>query len=149
ALAPDRLAQVFERDGRPDVVKLTPSLLRVWLAAAHPERLLPTRILVLGGQALDSDLVRRVRELHPQLRVVNHYGPTETTVGVLTFEIPQSDLDAVPLGAPLDSARTYVLDTDGGLLPAGVPGELAIGGLSVSLGYPGRPAATAERFRPD
>jgi acyl-CoA synthetase (AMP-forming)/AMP-acid ligase II len=59
------------------------------------------------------------------------------------------DLAAVPIGRALGNARLYVVDAGGSLLPAGVPGELWIGGGSLARGYSGRAALTAKRFTPD
>ena len=43
----------------------------------------------------------------------------------------------------------YLLDTLGKLVPAGVPGELYIGGPGVARGYWNQPELTAQRFLPD
>ncbi|MFG2169746.1 amino acid adenylation domain-containing protein, partial [Micromonospora chersina] len=87
----------------------------------------------------------------PKVRLLTAYGITETTIDS-TFGIV--DLDRVndgptPIGRPLPNTRVHVLDRRLRPVPAGVIGELFIGGAGVTRGYHDRPALTAERFIPD
>ncbi len=135
-----------------DYLKIVPSHLRALLSGARPERLLPRRGLVLGGEACGWDLVSRLRELAPGCALWNHYGPTETTVGALCGEVPVEAAAAAsataPLGRPLGNAEVYLFD--GGLqpVPVGLAGEMYLGGAGVARGYLGQPDRTAERFVP-
>jgi amino acid adenylation domain-containing protein len=134
-----------------DVIKITPTHLRALLAA--DERILPRRWLVIGGEALSWELVRRVEAVGVGCRVLNHYGPTEATVGCCAFEVRPDDpapaSATVPIGRPLPGARAYVLDARLDPVPAGVAGELCVGGAGVARGYVNRPEETAERFVED
>ncbi|HSS78404.1 MAG TPA: amino acid adenylation domain-containing protein, partial [Thermoanaerobaculia bacterium] len=78
----------------------------------------------------------------------NQYGPTENAV-VASFgrTLPQPGTPSI--GRPVDHSRLYVLDGAFRPVPAGVPGELAIGSAGLARGYLGRPDTTAERFVPD
>nr|QEO74483.1 condensation domain-containing protein [uncultured bacterium] len=82
---------------------------------------------------------------------VNHYGPTEATVIVTSARIPPAErADAPPLiGRPLDNTQIYLLDRAIHPVPAGVPGELHIGGTHLARGYLHNPDLTAEKFIPD
>lgn len=148
---PDAMAAAMH-DRQVEVLKIVPSHLKGLLHAAHPERVLPTRCVMLGGEALRGDLIREIRRLAPACAIVNHYGPTETTVGCLAHVIQES-ADAIaagaPIGRPFSSVQAYVLDGHGRQTPVGLPGELYIGGSQVTRGYLNRPEATAERFVPD
>jgi amino acid adenylation domain-containing protein/non-ribosomal peptide synthase protein (TIGR01720 family) len=134
-----------------DCLKIVPSHLEALLNVERPERSLPRRRLVLGGEATSRALMERLQALHPECSILNHYGPTETTVGVLTGAIdPSLPLSGTaPLGRPLGGVQVYVLDRAVLPVPVGVPGELCIGGSSVSRGYIGAPAVTAAKFVPD
>jgi amino acid adenylation domain-containing protein/non-ribosomal peptide synthase protein (TIGR01720 family) len=134
------------------VLKIVPGHLRGLIDAVQDgSSVLPSEMLIVGGEAADPALIRRVRTLRPQCRIVNHYGPAETCVGVLTHEISdtQSMAGIIPIGQPLPDVRVYVLDAELNSLPAGIPGELYIGGTGLARGYHDNPAATADRFIPD
>jgi len=149
---PEALADYFGRN-EVDCLKIVPSHLDALLNYTAPERLLPRRRLVLGGESSRWELLEKVRRLRPECEVFNHYGPTETTVGVVAHRLEGGEraerTPTVPLGRPVGNARVYLLDA--GLRPVlvGASGELHIAGAGVARGYLGQPALTAERFIPD
>jgi amino acid adenylation domain-containing protein len=130
---------------------LTASLFNAVVDEA-PEVLAPVRQLLIGGEALSVEHVRRALACLPGTRIVNGYGPTESTTFTCCHEIPRplgEGVRAIPIGRAIGNTRTYVLDRGLRLVPAGVAGELFIGGDGLARGYLGRPALTAERFVPD
>ncbi|WP_051237157.1 non-ribosomal peptide synthetase [Paenibacillus pinihumi] len=130
-----------------DVLKLTPTHLRLLLLAGHvPQRL---RTLIVGGEALDTALARQVHDhFDGQVTIYNEYGPTETVVGCMIHAFdPARDLNSsVPIGRPADNVRVYVLDERLQPVPGGATGELYIAGDGVARGYWGQEERTAERF---
>ncbi|MFE7129885.1 amino acid adenylation domain-containing protein [Streptomyces sp. NPDC057638] len=140
---------------RVDCVKLTPSHLAALSAEVDdPAELLPRRLLVLGGEASGWEWARGLAAAGARTgcRVINHYGPTEATVGATTHLVDPAAPAAgptTPIGRPLPGARVYLLDARRRPVPAGVPGELWIGGDRLARGYLGLPELTAERFRTD
>ncbi|AFZ30325.1 amino acid adenylation domain protein [Gloeocapsa sp. PCC 7428] len=133
-----------------DCLKIVPSHLSALLSGSYPRKLLPRQHLILGGEAATWDLIKRVRELAPECKILNHYGPTETTVGVLTYPVEEISSDtssnSVPLGRPLANTQIYLLDKYCQLVPLGVTGEIYIGGDNIARGYINQPELTNERF---
>ncbi|HVH12652.1 MAG TPA: amino acid adenylation domain-containing protein, partial [Longimicrobium sp.] len=133
-----------------DCLKITPSHLAALQAGGDPRRVLPRRWLVLGGEASMLPWVDALVQSAPECAVFNHYGPTETTVGALTFRVtaerPETQSRTLVLGRPLPNYEVFVVDAELHPVPAGVAGELLIGGAGVARGYLGRPELTAERF---
>jgi amino acid adenylation domain-containing protein len=108
------------------------------------------RHLVIGGEVLRGDVVRRLRA-NPTLRgltISNAYGPTECTVDVALHTLPPDvpEPEVVPIGRPLPNVQALVLDAAGGPVPIGVPGELYLSGPHLARGYLG--ADPAEAFLP-
>jgi amino acid adenylation domain-containing protein len=152
--APEAFRQLLVRE-RVTVLNQTPSafhaLMRADEAALAGE--LSLRQVIFGGEALDLHSLRSWFDRHgdERPRLVNMYGITETTVHV-TFR-PLTAADAArggsAIGGPIPDLRAVLLDRRGGLVPAGVPGELHVAGAGLARGYHERPALTAERFVPD
>jgi amino acid adenylation domain-containing protein len=109
------------------------------------------RLVILGGEeALADRFALWRRRVGSGVRLVNTYGPTETTIVATRRELSGlAPGAAVPIGWPIPGACGYVLDRFLEPVPAGVRGELWIGGSGVAQGYLGRPDLTAERFLPD
>ena len=144
----ERLAEYFDRYPV-DSLKIVPSHLAALLRPGAATQPLPRLRLVLGGEAASAELIDQVQRLAPGLAILNHYGPTETTVGVLVHPVAsRRGGSSPPLGRPLAGARVSIVDAGFQPVPAGVPGELLIGGESVARGYVRRPELTAERFVP-
>jgi len=136
-----------------DCLKIVPSHLEALLTSPSPERVLPRKRLVLGGEASSWNLIKKLQVLAPDCVILNHYGPTETTVGVLTYRVEKGPIDSrsatLPIGRPISNTEIYLLDSHLRPVPIWVPGELYIGGDSVTRGYLNRPELTAEKFIPN
>jgi amino acid adenylation domain-containing protein len=121
-----------------------------WVQEA--EELLPTlRVIPIGGEELLPETARRwSRSPLAGALVLNGYGPTEAVVSAIFHEMRPDEVEegSVPIGRALAGRVARVLDRHGNPQPAGVPGELCLGGV-LARGYLGRPDLTAERFVPD
>jgi len=138
----DELKRLMESNGV-TVMQATPTTWRM-LAESGWAGKSDLRILC-GGEAMTSDLARlllpRCRELW------NMYGPTETTIWSSLQRITSAD--EICLGSPIANTQFYVVSEEQQLAPAGVAGELLIGGEGVAAGYLNRPELTAQKFIPD
>ncbi len=133
-------------------VKLTPSHLEALRGLAlGREAPRNTAAFIVGGEALTGETLALWRDQASDVMVFNEYGPTETVVGCAVHAARAGDLapGPMPIGRPIANTRLYVLDPLGQPVPAGVPGELYIGGAGVALGYVGAQLLTEERFLPN
>ncbi|MEW5929248.1 MAG: amino acid adenylation domain-containing protein [Gemmatimonadota bacterium] len=140
-------------DGLADCTSLhaVPALMRqIVLALRAGGRTLPgLRQAFVGGDAVPPDLLEEMRELFPAAAVHVLYGPTEAAIICASHAARGGGPRRQWVGRPLGNAGLYVVDRALQPVPAGVPGELCIGGGSVARDYLGRPGLTGERFVPD
>jgi amino acid adenylation domain-containing protein/non-ribosomal peptide synthase protein (TIGR01720 family) len=110
----------------------------------------------VGGEAMPPEGLTAWRAAGlSHVRLLNTYGPTEAAVTAMVHDCAPYVTGGtprpahMPIGHALPGRSIYLLDRDGNPVPAGVPGELCIGGALLARGYHGRPDLTAERFIPD
>ncbi|MFJ7313615.1 amino acid adenylation domain-containing protein [Pseudomonas sp. NPDC098747] len=117
-----------------DCLKIVPSHLAALLDS---ERSSLPDTLVLGGEPIAPTLIERIARLRSDCRVFNHYGPTEATVGVMIhpLDLHGAVSDSSALTQVLGNNQVYVLDAELRLAPAGVLGELYLGGAQLCRGY--------------
>jgi len=134
---------------RNDVVAIdiVPSVMANLVDTAQLPRSL--RYVVLAGERATNELVQRIYELGHVAAVYDEYGPTEASVSVTRAERARGAGSVESIGRPIAGARIYVLDGEGAPVPAGVIGEIYIGGIVLARGYLRQPGLTAERFVPD
>ena len=153
---PLRLLAEAERE-RITVLEVVPSLLGAMLdglgSAGEGARpgLSALRWMVPTGEAVPPELCRRWLETYPAVPLINAYGPTECSddVSFYVMRTPPPEGAQIPIGKPTANLRLYVLDRALRPLPAGVAGELCIGGSGLGRGYLREPERTAEAFVPD
>ncbi|WP_367129327.1 amino acid adenylation domain-containing protein [Saccharothrix sp. HUAS TT1] len=149
AMAPARahfdlegLAAWLER--RPvSVAQATPTWWRLALPFVGPA--LRGAVLLTAGEALSTDLARRLRECSEE--VWNLYGPTEATIYTTAWKVVDDMADPLPIGFPVAGAAVRIAGPDGGAVPTGTAGELLVGGPGLAHGYIGDRELTAAKFR--
>lgn len=135
AWAPSELPERLRHHGV-TVMDLTPAYWRQFLAVEVGP--LPVRLVIVGGEAVNTADCRTALELMPEVRLVNAYGLTETTITSCVMDLTGASPSArgtAPVGRPLPGTVIQVLDEHGVPVEPGERGEIYIGGRGVARGY--------------
>ncbi|MBJ2179845.1 non-ribosomal peptide synthase/polyketide synthase [Pseudomonas veronii] len=129
-------------------VHFVPSMLQAFIHEPGVQACTGLKRIVCSGEALPLDAQSQVFAKLPQAALFNLYGPTEAAIDVTHWSCVDEGADSVPIGRPIANLHTYVLDAQLNPVPAGVSGELYLGGSGLARSYHRRAALTAERFVP-
>jgi pristinamycin I synthase-3/4 len=135
------------------ILSIVPTLLRNLLITdeSEEEPFHTLRLMLISGETLHwHDWEKAKAVLGEQLRLVNQYGPTECTMTSSYYPLIQPDNDGVdvPIGRPIPNAFFYLLDDHLNPVPAGVTGNVYIGGVGLARGYAQQAGLTAQMFIP-
>ncbi|CAI8969681.1 non-ribosomal peptide synthase/polyketide synthase [Pseudomonas chlororaphis] len=123
-----------------------PSMLQAFIHEPGVQACTSLKRIVCSGEALPLDAQQQVFAKLPAACLYNLYGPTEAAIDVTHWTCVDEGALSVPIGRPIANLRTYVLDAELSPVPAGVAGELYLGGAGLARSYHRRPGLTAERF---
>ena len=143
-VAPNSSGRVVElaaliQDRKVAVATLPPSLLATMPMVAGEH----LRTVISAGEHLPVDVAKRWMRV---ANVVNAYGPTEATVIATAGPVSVQDLSSgITIGQPVRNILVTIEDEQGPV-PAGVEGEIVIGGRSVAQGYLGDGLEASKKF---
>ena len=138
AVMPGRNLTDTIRQNEATVMQATAALIN----ATDPISLPSLRLIAVGGEAIG----RHARQAWSSgRRVLTIYGPSETTVSVCAADLTENSPEGF-IGWPIAGAQLAIVDENLIPLPLGYPGELLIGGESVSLGYTELHVDASKRF---
>ena len=112
----ERLAETIERDGATAALFISPQLHMV--VDRDPQELRGLRHVLVGGDVLSADHVRRLLAAGVVDEVVHCYGPTESTLFAtidVIREVPDGET-SLPIGRPIENTTCHVVDEQ---LPSG------------------------------
>ncbi|MET8867878.1 amino acid adenylation domain-containing protein [Nonomuraea sp. NPDC004580] len=126
---------------------LVSSMLDVLLEMAGDSgRLDSLRHVWCGGEVLTPELYERFRT-RLGIPLYHGYGPAEATIGVShVIYRGAAERLSTSIGKANPNTCLYVLDDELRPVPAGVGGELYVGGFLLGRGYVNAPGLTASRF---
>ncbi len=142
---PARLVSLINAE-QVTTLHFVPSMLQAFLQDANVASCTSLQRIVCSGEALPVDAQQQVFAKLPHAGLYNLYGPTEAAIDVTHWTCVEEGRDAVPIGKPIANLGCYILDDNFEPVPAGVLGELFLGGVGLARGYHRRPGLTAERF---
>ncbi|ASP76465.1 hypothetical protein CDO28_34380 (plasmid) [Sinorhizobium meliloti] len=135
--------------GQATTMQAVPGLMEQILAMASDQGISEfpdMRTIVTGGDMVPPSLFSALRSIFPNARISVTYGPTEATIFATHFDVPRGTVTGYPIGVPLPGTVVRIGDQNGRPLPAGIAGEILVGGGGVARGYHERPLETETRF---
>ena len=142
---PARLVRLIHQH-RVTTLHFVPSMLQAFLLDDQVVSCSGLQRIVCSGEALPVEAQQQVFARLPGASLYNLYGPTEAAIDVTHWTCRDEGATAVPIGTPIANLACWILDAGLQPQPAGVIGELYLGGEGLARGYHQRPALTAERF---
>jgi len=149
--SPDQLIQLIIKN-KISILQLVPTMLKELISTPAFNSCSTLKHIFSGGEALLPETIKLFFKKNPYNRMLhNLYGPTETTIQVVTATCSKKDAEnnICRIGKPIFNSKMYILDSKMQMVPAGITGELYIGGDVLAVGYLNNPEFTNKKFLPN
>ncbi len=128
-----------------DTIACTPSFISNCLSVSEIAPAFKNiKTIVVGAEAFPEKLFSKLKEISPDIHIINGYGPTECTMTCCAKEL--KDCKNITIGGPGANTAFYVIDKNRNILPHYACGELVISGGLVGRGYIGLPEKNKNAF---
>lgn len=138
-LDPEKFIENVKQD-QVTILEVVPSYLSVVLSLLESNHITSSlsslQFMIVTGEVLNANLVKRWFKHFPGIKMMNAYGPTEASDDI-THYIMEADpgLLRIPIGKPVRNMSIYIVDEYLQLCPKGVKGEICVSGIGVGKGY--------------
>ena len=105
------------------------------------------RLFCYGAAPMPYELVKRLKDTFPNVKVQNLYGQTENTPATSSLLDEAALIKIGSVGKPLARTKIQLLDSNGEIVPIGEVGEICVKGPQVMKGYLFAPEETANAIR--
>lgn len=135
---PKRITEIFERYHITSTL-VTFSLLKMIADYWDTKKIniSSIKLITCGGEVTDSQVIKKIRNIMPQTRVVLGYGLTETCAAVSVQSYEDYRLDNFSVGKPYSLVKLKIVDEKGKELTASIRGEVLVAGPHVIRKYYG------------
>ncbi|PCN44114.1 non-ribosomal peptide synthetase [Brevibacillus laterosporus] len=120
------------------VLEVVPSYLSVMLDLLEKESqtFQSLEYLLVTGETLKQNVVKKWFSLYPSIPIINAYGPTEASDDITHYYMDTvPDMPTIPIGQPLQNFNIYIVNENLQQCPIGVKGEILVSGIGVGRGY--------------
>jgi surfactin family lipopeptide synthetase A len=143
------IAEIIDKE-EIEILTMPYSALSLFLGELdHIDQLKSLKHLITSGeQPFVNSALAKLLKAYPGILFHNQYGPSETHV-VTSYTLSgriEEFPNKIPIGRPVHNTQIYLVNKEMELVPAGIPGDLYIGGFNVANGYINRADLTTERF---
>ncbi|MEJ1965547.1 MAG: long-chain fatty acid--CoA ligase [Gammaproteobacteria bacterium] len=146
--SPDSFCQTVQND-RVTCTVLVPTMINLLTRFPQLDRydLSSLKVLGYGGSPIAPEVIRRVREAFPHLRLLQVYGLSETGFLTALQDEEHTSDKLLSCGRPCPGIDVRVVDESGSELGVGRAGEFVARGANVMRSYWNNPEETARVFR--
>jgi acyl-CoA synthetase (AMP-forming)/AMP-acid ligase II len=146
--SPESFCETVERERVTHAV-LVPTMINLLTQLLETKKydLSSLQVIAYGGSPMAPELIRKIRDLLPTVKLVQVYGLSETGFlsGLQDQEHTENRL--ISCGRPCPGIDLQVTDESGNHVEVGKPGELVARGANIMRGYWNNPGETALAFR--
>jgi long-chain acyl-CoA synthetase len=151
AFDPERCLDAIEQHGVTLAIPV-PTMLAALVAAQRrsPRDVSSLRLLGHAGSPIASEVIEAAHAAFPNAELAQFYGATETSSVVTALRDEQALIGTARLGScgrATPGVAVRVVRPDGGECAPGEVGEILVRGPNVTVGYWGKPEATAAALR--